>query len=219
MTQPDPPAPTPAPTPAPPAPTPAPEPEKTLTQSEVNRIAAREKDEGKAAALREVQESLGIDLEAAKQILKEHNERNEAQKTEAQKARDAADKERAEAVKERAAATREIHDARVDRAFVGAGLTDVDKVARYSKMLDVAVGASPEDISKAVESLKKEEPSLFGGTPAPKLPAAPGSDPKGKPPTPKNDEDAYARGAARALGHRSAFTAVKQPAPADTSRP
>lgn len=203
MTQPDP-TPAPAPAPAPPAP-PA---EKMLPQSEVNRIAATEKEQGKQAALAQVQEALGVSLDDAKLILKEHNERTESQKTEAQKARDAADAEKAAAAKEREDAKKETHDARVDRAFVKAGLTDDAKITRYSKLLDVEVGAKAEDIAKAVEKLKEEEPALFGTTAAaPARPPAPGSNPKGTPPPPKQDEDAFSRGMARAGAHRSAFTA------------
>lgn len=187
-----------------------------LPQSEVNRIAAKEKDEGKAAALKDVQDSLGVDLETAKQILKEHNDRTELQKSEAQKAKESADAEKAEAVKAKEDAAREVHEARVDRAFVAAGLTDEAKIVKYSKMLDVKIGAKPEDIKKAVETLKEEEPALFGGTPPPPRPPAPGSDPKGAPPKPKTDEDAYSRGLARAQGHRSAFTAQVHKADAKT---
>lgn len=178
-----------------------------LPQSEVNRIAATEKEQGKTAALKEVQEALGVDLDTAKAILKEHNERTESQKTEAQKAKEAADREAEQARKDRADAAREIHEARVDRAFVAAGLTDEAKITRYSKLLDVEVGAKAEDIRKAVEKLKEEEPVLFGASSSPSRPPAPGSDPKGTPPKPKNDEDAFSRGMARAQGHRSAFTA------------
>lgn len=185
-----------------------------LPQSEVNRIAATEKEQGKAAALREVQEALGVDLDTAKAILKEHNERTESQKTEAQKAKDAADKERAEAEKDRAAAAREIYDARLTRAFVAAGLTDEAKISKYGKLVDVEVGKPYEDIKAAVEKLKEEEPALFGTvvTQDPKKrPPAPSSDPKGTPPKAKQDEDAFSRGMARAQGHRSAFTAQKAP--------
>lgn len=185
------------PAPAPPAPPveQTPPPEKMLSQSEVNRIAAREKDEGKAAALKEVQESLGVDLDTAKQILKEHNERTESQKTEAEKARAAADKEKEQAAAERAAATAELHQARVDRAFLAAGVSDEAKIAKFGKLLDVAEGATPDDIKAAVEHLKTDMPELFSSTVTPpKAPPAPSSDPKGGPPAPKVNEDAYERG-------------------------
>lgn len=183
--------------------------EKLLPQSEVNRIAATEKEQGKQAALREVQEALGVDLDTAKSILKEHNERTEAQKSEATKAREAADAEKTAAAKEREDAAKEIHEARLARAFAGLGVADDAKVSRYGKLVDAAPGASYEDVKKAVEKLKEEEPALFGGKveDPPKRTPAPSSDPKGSPPKPKTDEDAFSRGMARAQGHRSAFTA------------
>lgn len=208
MTQPDPTPAPPAPTPTPPTPPVEQQTEKMLPQSEVNRIAAKEKDEGKAAALKDVQEALGVDLETAKTLIADAKKRADAELSDSQRAtkdaedaRKAADTEKAEAVKER-------HEARVDRAFVAAGLTDEAKISRYSRLLDVEVGSKPEDIKKAVDKLKEEEPALFGAsTTTPKRPPAPGSDPKGGPPKPKQDEDAYSRGLARAKGHRSAFTA------------
>jgi hypothetical protein len=165
-----------------------------LSQSEVNRIAAREKDEGKAAALKEVQEALGVDLDTAKQILKDHNERNESQKSEAEKARAAADKEKAEAEKQKSDAAREVHEARVDRAFVANGVTDEAKIAKFGKLLEVETGASAEDIKAAVEKLKTDMPELFSSTTPPKTPPAPSGDPKGGPPPAKVNEDAYEKG-------------------------
>lgn len=180
-----------------------------LPQSEVNRIAATEKEQGKNAALKEVQDALGVDLDTAKAILKEHNERTESQKTEATKARELADKEKEEAVKATSAAAREVHGARLAKAFVLSGMLDDTKVERYGKLVDVEPGASYEDVKKAVEKLKEEEPALFGQAPkdTSKRTPAPSSDPKGTPPKPKQDEDAYSRGMARAQTHRSAFTA------------
>lgn len=219
MTNPDPnptPTPTPPPTPAP-APTPPPA-AQGLSQEEVSRIAAREKEEGRKAALAQVAADLGVDLETAKTVIAEAKKRSDSEKSEAQREREAASAEKQAAEREKAEAAKERHEARLDRAFVAAGLTDETKISRYSKLLDVAVGASPEDIKKAVDALKKDEPTLFGGAtpPAPgNRPPAPGGDPQGNPPPPKQNEDAFQRGIERAkkVSGRSQYDFEVQTAP------
>lgn len=188
-------------------PAPAAPPEKMLSQSEVNRIAASEKEQGRAGALAQVQNDLGVDLETAKTIIAEAKKRADSELSESQRATKEAEDSRKAADAEKAEAAKERHEARVDRAFVGAGLTDEAKIARYSRLLDVEVGAKPEDIKKAVEKLKEEEPALFGApAAAPGRPAAPGSDPKGGPPKPKTDESAFDRGKERAKSATRATT-------------
>lgn len=68
--------------------------EKTYTQAELqaelNRIAAKEKKEGKASAQKEIFEALGItSLEDAKAALEAKKQKEEAEKTETQKLQDA----------------------------------------------------------------------------------------------------------------------------------
>lgn len=186
--------------------------EKTLTQTEVTAIAAREKAEGKRAAATELAESLGVPIEEAKEIIKAHREALDAKKTEADKAKDAADREKTSATAEKSAAAKEIHETRLERAFLKEGL-DLDgaddKAKRVLRMVTVEPGASYADVLKDVQAVKADFPALFddeGNTKTPKRKAPP-SDPKGNPPRPAGSEDAFARGAERAKGHRGAYTA------------
>ena len=187
--------------------------QQTFTQAELNRIAAREKEEGKRAAARELAEQLGCTVDEAKELIARARAQDDSQKTEAQKAREAADKEKADAEKERAEAAKEKHTARIERCLLKAGVPDtkLDKVAR---MLDVEVGAEIDKIDEAAKELKKEFPELFAGERKP----PPGSDPGGsggKPPV-KPNEDAFTRGADRAKQYRGSQFVGPQPEGAKT---
>lgn len=187
--------------------------EKTLTQSEVNAIAAREKAEGKRAAERELAESLGVSIEDAKQIIQKHNADADAKKSEAEKAAEAATKEKQAAESEKDVAKREVHVTRLERAFLkeGVDLGEDDKSKRLLRMVNVEPGASYEDVLKDVQQIKKDFPELFGEKQQKQQRQAPGGDPKGTPRTPAGGEDAYARGAERAKHHRGAYHAAVDP--------
>lgn len=174
----------------------------TLTQEELTARMAREKDQGRNAALTELQNQLGCTLDEAKAILKAHKDQQDAAKSDAEKAREAAEAEKTAAQAEKQAAQLEAHQARVTTAFVLAGITDETKISRYSRLLDVEVGAKAEDVKKAIEKLKTDEPALFGtATPPPNPRQLPGSDPKGTPPAPTQTSDAFAAGVERARNY------------------
>lgn len=178
-------------------------PQKTFTQEELNRIAAREKQEGQRAAQQQVADDLGVSLDEAKRIIQEHHSREEADKTEAQRAREQADREKAEAEREKQTTAAERHDARVERALLRAGVPDSDedegKLDRVKRMVTVDVGAEYEDIKADVETIKKDFPQLFESTPSPGNGRAPSGDPPGQPPRQKTGgEDPMKKGAARA---------------------
>lgn len=188
--------------------------EKQLPQSQVNALVQKAKDDGKAKALKDLQAELGVDLETAKSVLKAAQEQQEAQKTEAQKATDAATKARETADRDVTSAKAEIHKARLTTAMVLEGQVDEAKIERYSKLVEVEVGASAEDVRKAVAALKVAEPLLFGGEvkEEPKSgfqrPPAPSSDPKSSAPKSKGStEDAFQRGIERAAQYGTRFTA------------
>jgi hypothetical protein len=174
--------------------------DKTFTQADLNRIATREKAEGKAAAEKAIAESLGVSIEDAKAIIAASKEAEDKKKSEADKDREAAAKERTEAEKVRKDAAKELHEARVRTAFAAAGFTgDDDALKRVLPMVTVAEGASSEDIAADVKELKKTlNPDLFGakkgGAGGGRLP---GGDPKGGTPPPAGGEDAMTRGAQR----------------------
>lgn len=180
--------------------------DKVFTQEEVNRMMAREKSQGRDAAIRDVADQLGVSVEEAKDIIQNHQQQMEAQKTEAQKAQEAADRAKAEAEAEKQLAARERHDLKVERAV---GIADPQKAAKVARMLDLEVGASDEEISAAVEATRELFPMLFeqgqggGGR---KLPDSdPGPSPKPKP----SGEDGYSRGADRAKEYQDSMGGVK----------
>lgn len=167
----------------------------SFTQEDLNRIATREKAEGERAATARFAAELGVPIEDAKRIIANAKAAEDSQKSEAQLAREAADAEKAAAATEKAAAAREIHEARIDRAFIASGVTDPAKIARFGRMLEVEPGATPDEIKEAVDKIKTEMPELFTPvTPPPPVKKAPPGDPKGTPPSVKVNEDAYERG-------------------------
>ena len=147
------------------------------TDAQVNAWAARDRDQGRRAALNEVSTTLGCTVEEAADILKAHRESEDAKLTAAQKAEQAANEAKKQAEDDRTAAARERHEAKVERALLGAGVPE-EKLPRALRALDdIEVGADKDAITTAVKALKDDVPGLFGAT-AP----VPGSDP-GTPPT------------------------------------
>lgn len=197
--------------PAPPKPTedPATPPAKAYSQEELNRIAAAEKEQGKRAAERDLADKLGVSLDEAADIIKQHREREEQNKTELDKAQSAAEREKAQ--REAVERERDLakHDARLLEALVTAEVP-AKKLGHVKKLVEVAPGASDEELAQAIAKVKEDVPELFAeqeagdGKPAPKgTPPAPGSDPKGTPPAPKPGDDAMKRGMERAKAYSS----------------
>lgn len=154
-------------------PVPAP---RTFTQDEITAIAAREKEQGKVAALREASELLGgMSIADAAELVKAARAADEANKTQAQRDLEAAQATKAAAETDRAAAAADRHAARLERLLGTAGASDVEIAAGALK---VDVGADDTTITAAITALKTRVPGLFG-TPA----TVPPSDP-GKPPAP-----------------------------------
>ena len=185
-------------------PPPNPTTSKTVTSEEMARIAAREKEEGRRAAQRELAEQLGVSVEEAKQIISNHRTAEEQNKTEAQREKEAAAAERAAAAQEKAAAAEERHRARIERSIMLAGVTDEKRIERISRLLDVEVGADPDAVSSAVATLKEEMPEIFGSTADGEAPKPPAGVPGGKPPKPQVKDDAFTRGRERAKQASSA---------------
>jgi hypothetical protein len=162
------------------------DPPVSFDQDAVNRIAAREKAQGKAAAVAEIATQLGMSVEDAKKVLEGHKAAEDAAKTEAQRQVDAAKAETNAAKDERAQVVAERHTLNVERALLLAGLPagDDDAAAkllgRAAKLVDVEPGADRAAIAAAVTTLKTELPALFTAT------AAPGGTPPPAPPKGKN---------------------------------
>lgn len=176
--------------------------DKKFTQADLNKIGAKQKAEGRAAAEKAVIELLGCTPAEAAEIVKKHRETEDATKSEAEKERaKAAEERKAAEVAKREAAT-EVHEARIERALAAEGFAGDDKkLSRVRKMITVESGATYEDVLADVQDAKTEFPEIFAGkTPGDdgKKPGKlPGSDPAGRPPKPTGGEDLYAAGAKR----------------------
>lgn len=163
------------PTPTPPADTP-----RVFTQDDVTAIATREKAQGHRAAMQEVSEKFGMSIEDATAALAAKKLADDAQKSDAQKDREAAAADRADAAQIKAAATQELHAAKVTSALIAAG---VDAKTIPVINLAVPVGADAAAITVAIDALKVAAPGLFTVAPARQdttPPAPPGSPAAGK---------------------------------------
>lgn len=177
---------------------------KTFTQEDLNRVAAKQKAEGKAAAEKALADSLGVPLDEAKAIIKKAQDEAEAKKDEATKDREKAAKEKTEAEKLKGDAANELRDARIDKALAAEKFPDIDddkKTEAVRRMVSVAADASYDDVREAVKELAKNFPGLFAAkeiddkTGKPKVP---NSDPKSSPTKPGAGEDLYEAGKVRA---------------------
>lgn len=177
-----------------------PPPAATFTQEQLNAIIAREtakeRDKGKAdgitAATAEIEKTLGMPVADIAALLKEQKERDDAAKTEAQKALEKANREAATAATTTAQAKAALYASRAELHLIRAGLAipadaKPDAVTailtRVRGMLTVGTDATEEQIAADVDTLKTAFPALF--TPAPAgTGKPPSSDPARKPGTP-----------------------------------
>lgn len=160
---------------------------KTFTQEEVDRMVGRARGEAKRSAASELAEQLGCTVEEAKAKIAAASAADDALKSEAQKALDAATAAQAEAEKARTAAAAERVAAKVERKLVKAGVDD-KALARAAGLVNVAPDADDDAIDAEIEALKADIPALFtpaDGTPPPppgvtppRPPGRPGGDTK-----------------------------------------
>lgn len=204
----DPPAPPPA------SPSPPSAPPGAFSQEDLNRIAAREKDEGKRAAQREIAEMLGCTPEEAKQILDKRREDERAAmdeagriKAEAEDARKKADTDKNAAEQAKAEAAQAKRETLIERALIRAGLADDEDgtaLAYALRMVEPDVPADA-DLAKALEVVNKAKekfPALFAGVATP--PPPPGGQPPGGPPRPAGAKTGIEAGRERAVKEREA---------------
>lgn len=147
-----------------------------LTQADLDRASA----DAKKAAAAELAEALGVPLAEAKKIIADRRAADDAQKTEAQRATEAAqERERQADARERSAAARE-RAADLRSALVEAKVKG-DRSANAAKLIlaDLADDADGAAIAAAVKKFAEDTPEWFGdaGPPPP-----PGSDPAGRGP-------------------------------------
>lgn len=218
--------------PAPPAPTPPagtgdapPAPAgRTFTEAEMESIAKGRAARAEESVHKALAEKWGVSMDEADQLIAAAKAKAEGEKTEAQKAKDAADKAAAEAATTAAAAAKELHDTKVERALIRAGVPITadkpenqaaldKKLAKIVGLVDVDLGADDAAIAAAVTELHTAMPELFAG-PAPAgnaPPKPPSTDPKVAPKTPKTPEDAFSRGAERARQNGGGSAAAAYP--------
>lgn len=174
--------------------------ERQLPQSEVDRIAAREKDQGKRAGQRAALEALGFDpdtvkLEDVRKTLDTVREQEQARMTEVER-REAAAVERERVAQEREnAANERDRQARLTAALLEAGTSRENLDDARTLLSTVPADADDTAVAEAVAALKGRLPALFTGT-AP--PPPPGGSFTGTPPRPQPNGDAMQRGAERA---------------------
>lgn len=174
--------------------TPPPAPDAKFTQADLDRIAAREKEEGRRAAERATAEALGCTVEEAKKLIEEKRQADLGKMDEAdRKAAEAADaKSKADAEKAKAEAAQATVAADKRRLAVKEALIDAEcrkdrRDAAVTLIGDLPdVDASTEDgqkaIAAAVEECKKTYPEFFGAAPG-----APSGVPSGRPPAGSGD--------------------------------
>lgn len=182
--------------------TPTPPQPPALSQDEVNRIAAREKDAGKRAERQALLEALGVkNLDEARAQLQAARDAEDANKSEMQKAIEKAQAEATAAQQLASTLAAERRDLACERALLHAGIADdkqrtalVSLVAR-----EVDADASADVVAAAVETVKATFPQLFTpptqGNPTPPPSGEPAGG--GAPPAPRI-ADARERGRLRA---------------------
>ncbi|MFE6412557.1 hypothetical protein ACFVOR_37120 [Streptomyces sp. NPDC057837] len=209
-----------------PGPPPAPAPTPQYTQEDLERIAAKEKDQGKRAGARQALEDLAKELgftkpddvktfvataRKAQQDALTEQERLQQQLAEDRKR---IDQETARIAEERRMLARE-------QALTRLGALDVtddqgqvsapnlqDALAILDRELRDAPDADAAQIAAAAARVKQRHPALFGSAPAPMpnpLPPAPGGAPASAPPARsapgKDDAKARARALAVKMGY------------------
>lgn len=202
---------TPAPKPGPPA-----TPQVTMSQDDLNALAAREKDQGKRAGARQALEDFAAEhgftnVDDAKAFIAAARQAQQDALTEEQKRAAELDRREQELAARETAAARAQRDADRRSALVGLGATG-DELTDALALLQAGLAddADAAALTAAAEALKTRRPELFGipqTTAAPQLPPAPGGAPAGGPPARQTGADKPgSRGLemARLRGHRTA---------------
>jgi hypothetical protein len=165
------------------------DPARTFSQDEVNRMLTREKDQGSRAGVRALLDKLGVDkADDLEGVLTRQREAEQAQLSEAERAKRDADNARATADRERDAAKRDRASVRIERALLRANV-NVNLLDDASILVGNGLGddADEQAVTDAVASLAERMPTMFGeasGTPTqsqPRPPASPTSQPPARP--------------------------------------
>jgi hypothetical protein len=153
-----------------------------LDQDALNRLLAREKQQGERSAIRRLVEQLGFTkTEDLTSFVQQQRGAQAAQLSEIERREQAAaDATAAATAREAQAVARE--RAAVRRAALVALGTTGDDLKDAERLLAVDDDADEDAITEAAQALKTRRPELFAATAAPVPPAAPGGSPAGGPP-------------------------------------
>ena len=174
-----------------------------FTQEELNRVASKEKKDGKKAGRSEILSELGLEDEGQlKDIVTQYQEQRDRNRSDLEKAQNETAAERTK---------REAAEARADNLELGNRVADLLseagmglKAARKSvRLIDANKEMSDHDIEELIKELKADMPGMFGesnneddegseGKPKP-----PKSSDPGRPPKPKSDDKSSATDRAR----------------------
>jgi hypothetical protein len=197
------------PTPADP-PKPSPPATRTFTQDEVEKLAAKEKSQGKRAGATEALAQFAADngfknAEDAKAFIEAARKAQQDALSEEEKRRQELERREQELVAREAAAIARERNASRRAVLVGLGATGED-LEDAAALLRVPDDADEQTVQDAAAALKERRPELFGAArpaqppAASAMPPAPGGSPAGGPPprTPATRDDAKARARKRA---------------------
>jgi hypothetical protein len=162
---------------------------KTFTQEHVTRIATEQKQEGKAAAIAEVAQRLGMSIEDAEKVLAAAKKAEDEKKDELQKVQEERDRIQRERESEKATDAQEKHDLRVRLELIRAGVplpedeTEADEaLEQLVRLVSAKTGATLEEIRTDIGKTKTRFPNLFESSTTPPTPApTPSALPSGKP--------------------------------------
>jgi hypothetical protein len=199
----------------PPKPGPPPGPAKEFSQEDLDRIAAREKAQGKRSALKEFAEENGFtSIDDAAAFIATGRKAKEDALSDEEKRRLELERREQELTAKEAAATARERAAIRKAAVMGLGAMG-DDLADALAILDRDLASQPDAdetaVTAAAEALKTRRPALFGQDPAAgaqpqqTLPPAPGGAPAGggpKPQASKDDVKDRARKRAEQMGFR-----------------
>jgi len=167
----------------PPAPNtdPAGPPAQVPDQEALNRLLAREKQQGERAAIRKLVEQLGFTkTDDLTTFVQQQRDAQAAQLSEVERREQAAAEASAQAAAREAQAVARERAAVRRAALVALGATG-DDLKDAERLLAVEDDADEDTITEAATALKARRPELFATT-VPVPPAAPGGSPAGGPP-------------------------------------
>lgn len=150
----------------PPGSTEPPKGEGKFTQEDLDRIAGKSREDGRAAYEKELLKSLGVDsVDAAKEALEAHRAAEDANKTDLERVTAERDRAVQEAEATKAEATRIIAVTRMEGALRDAGINP-ERLPAALKLVDLGAltveGTEVSGVSEAVESVKESSPEWFG---------------------------------------------------------